>query len=149
MPVRNSVFPKRSSCAGSHPDVCVFLYCATKTSRSLWANHHRPGAGRVWTVVDMENGQFNTHIHLSYPDGKTCARTLNWFANARPWCEKENYQRGEERGSPPGKGELSVGEKSERSGDRTGWFLLSLFRGCARCRCIGVIMDNLMFLQRL
>ena len=32
----------------------------------------------VWTVVDMENGQFNTHIHHSYPDEEgTCARTLN------------------------------------------------------------------------
>lgn len=54
IPVRNSGFPKRSSCAGSRPDVCVFLYGATKTARSFWTNHRRPGAGRAWTVVDME-----------------------------------------------------------------------------------------------
>lgn len=72
VPARNSVFPERSSCAGSHPDVCVFLYRATETSRRLWTNQHRPEAGRVWTVVDMENGQFNTHTHHSCPDGETC-----------------------------------------------------------------------------
>lgn len=132
---------------GSHPDVCVCLYGATKTSRSLWTNHYRPGAGRVWTVVDMENGQFNTHIHHSYPEGETCACTLNWFANARPWCEKENYQRGEERGSPPGKGELSVWEKSERRRGSYWWFLLSLLRGCVQCGCILTIMS--MILLRL
>lgn len=131
---------------GSHPDVCVFLYGATKTSRSLWTNHYRLGAGRVWTVVDMENG--HTHIHHSYPEEETCACSLNWIANARPWCEKENYQRGEERVSLPGKSQLCVGEKSELRGSHW-WSLLSVFRRGDHCGCILAIMYKSVILLRL
>lgn len=121
IPVRNSGFPKRSSCAGSRPDVCVFLYGATKTARSFWpitASRGRVERELLWM---WKNGQFITHIHHSYPNGESFGCTLIWLANAWPWCETENHQLGgEERGSLPGKGELSVGEKSGRCGDCTG-----------------------------
>lgn len=78
--------------------MCVFFFTVRRVRRGASEPITTArGAGRVWTVVNMENGQFNTRVHHSHTDGETCAFTLNRFADARPWCEKENYQRGEER----------------------------------------------------
>lgn len=77
IPVRNSGFPKRSSCAGSRPDVCVFLYGATKTARSFWpitAARGRVERELLW-MWKMDNLSRIFIIHI--PTGK--ALVARWF----------------------------------------------------------------------
>lgn len=75
--------------------MCVFFFTVRRVRRGASEPiTSARGAGRVWTVVVMENGQFNTQVYHSYPDGKSCAITLNRLAGAWPWCEEENHQRG-------------------------------------------------------
>lgn len=102
--------------------MCVFFFTGRRRRRGasepITAARGRVECELLWI---WKNGQFITHIHHSYPKGESFGCTLIWLANAWPWCETEDHQwGGEERGSLPGKGELSVGEKSGRSGDCTG-----------------------------
>lgn len=137
---------QRAPVARGRIQMCVFFFTVRRRRRearepiaTAWG---RVVCGLLWK---WKMDSFNTHNHHSHPNGETRACTLNWLANARPWCEKEDNQRGEERGSPPGKGELSVGLKSERSEDRTGWFLLSMFRRCVYYRVIVAVVLFLLF----
>lgn len=76
IPARNSASPKRSSCAGSHPDVCVFLYedAQEPADQSLRAGGGSVREDCLWIWKrerDRKNGQFNAHVHHSHPGGET------------------------------------------------------------------------------